>query len=517
MPQIADPFDLTLLWPIRLRVSGGGKGKTAREEARAAFAKSGSWIAVNDLVRRGESRDEDGFSYAELAYFHPFVREFLYGKGAVGEGGRHVFDVHELPATSASSLEITEPGSESTFAIRRILLYVFDGDIGILTLQLQATRPVELETALNVISYLRTAYFQDYRPVVNKADSGPGIVWKGGGGIELVRIRPLQAAPPEPPNDRLEEMREAIGSGKPAIYAHWHPLLKPLTDWGIEIDPLGDHRMGVMVFLGMEDLSSLSEDQWFALAQADGGNFPRYAPAFRSKELAASVYDRWWDPSAHDPDALKHRYLAGPMTYCCVLKTPHEHIERIRTTWRRQHYQMFLLAHYQRAALLVLQHRVSSAAARLQGKRQRDLLREIQEIQGEMAVFSSRQWFTEISPQIQGRELYSLIARQLELEALYDGVIHDKALLGNWAEARQGQRREEWRDRINRFVIPFALAAAVLNGHVFVELLKNWVGLCPVLSPFSVDAITWLIVLLAILVPWWLLLYFGSRRGGDQP
>jgi hypothetical protein len=32
-----------------------------------------------------------------------------------------------------------------------------------------------------------------------------------------------------------------------------------------------------------------------------------------------------------------------------------------------------------------------------------------------------------------------------------------------------------------------------------------------------VDAITWLIVLLAILVPWWLLLYFGSRRGGDQP
>ena len=118
---------------------------------------------------------------------------------------------------------------------------------------------------------------------------------------------------------------------------------------------------------------------------------------------------------------------------------------------------------------------------------------------------------------IQGRELYTLIARQLELEALYDGVIHDKALLGNWAEARQGQRREEWRDRINRFVIPFALAAAVLNGHVFVELLKNWVGLCPVLSPFSVDAITWLIVLLAILVPWWLLLYFGSRRGGDQP
>ena len=517
MPQIADPFDLTLLWPIRLRASGGGKGKTAREVARAALAKSGPWILVADLVRRGESRDEDGFSYAELAYFHPFVREFLYGKNAACAGERHVFDLHELPATSADSLEISEPGSESTFAIRRILLYVFDGGIAILTLQLRATASVEWKTALNVISYLRTACFQDYWHG-SSADGGPGIVWRGGGGIELVSIRPLQAGPPKPPNDRIEEMREAIKSGKPAIHAHWRLLLKPLTDQGIEINPLGDHRMGVMAFLGMEDVSSLSEDQWFALVQADGGNFPRYAPAFRDKELAASVYDRWWYPNAPDPNALKHRYLAGPLVYCCVLKPALAYIERIRTTWRRQHYQMFLLAHYQRAALLVLQHRIATAAARerKRGPYDAELLTEIVDIQHEMALFSSGQWFREISPQIQGQELYALLARQLGLEALYDGVMGDKALLGNWAAAREARQREVWRDAINKFAIPAGLVATIFSGTVFVKPLQELVGRCPAISsPWVVDAVTTLIVAGCVGLLWSVVLRVQGRHRKD--
>jgi hypothetical protein len=478
---------------MRLRASGNGKGKTVRERARRAL-ESGPWIKVEDLVRRGSSRDEDGYSYAELAYFHPFVQEFLYGKAAAGQGGRHIFDLYELPSTAARLVEIKQPGSEAALTIQRALLHIFDGDIALLTLQLSATAPVKWETALNIVSHLRTVYFQDYRPAVNETGSGPGIVWKGGGGIENVRVLPLQASPPDIPLDRAGEMHGAIESGKPLIHAHWRALLGPLTRGGIETSALGDHRMAAMVFLGIEDMSSVSDDQWFALAQADDASFPRYAEAFQRKELAACVYDRWWDTSATDPNALKHRYLAGPLTYCSVLRAPREnrpaYIDGLRTRWRRQHYQTFLLAHYQRAALLAFQLRIAGATGPAPaGSKTYRSSDEIVGIQGDMALFSSGQWFTEVSPQVQGQELYSLLAKQLRLEDLYDGVIHDEALLGNWTSALEERRREKWRDTVSRFAIPIGLLASFFSGNVLVKPLRDWLKASfPWLDGFGRDA-----------------------------
>src|ERR1022692_385743 len=295
-------------WASRRRLS---------EQARFALTKEGSWREVPDLVRRGSPPENDGFSYAELAYFHPFVQRFLYG----GRYGSHVFDLYELPASAAKLIEITEKGSESNFDIQQILLYIFD-DIALVTIQLCATSPLKWETALNVISYLRNVYFQHYEPRTNDAPSGPTTVWKGGGGIERVRILPLQAPQPDPPVDRGDEMRCAIesppkfGQLQPKIHRHWRDLLAPLTNGEIQIRLLGDHRMAVMVFLGMEDVTSISDDAWFALTQADGANFPRYAPAFRGRELALTAYDRWWDPSSTanergNPDSPSRRSPHG--------------------------------------------------------------------------------------------------------------------------------------------------------------------------------------------------------------
>ena len=389
-------------------------------------------------------------------------------------------------------MEVTQPGCEAKLAVQKALLHVFDGDIALLTLQLSATEPVKWETALNIISYLRTVYFQGYRPTVNESASGPGIVWKGAGGIEYVRILPLQTSPPDAPVDRAGEMRRAIESLRPAIHPHWRALLEPLTRTGIEVSTLGDHRMAAMVFLGIEDVASISDDQWFALVQADDATFPRYAEAFRRRELDGCVYDRWWDPGATDPNALKHRYLAGPLTYCCVLRVAREsrppYIDVIRTAWRHRHYQLFLLAHYQRAALLTFQDRIARAAEHEQRQAGRvDLQAEIQAIQREMTLFSSSQWFKEVSPQIQGQELYTLLAKQLRLQALYDGVIKDKALLGNWAAAREARHRERWRVAIDRFVIPAVFTATVFNGNVLVDPLRSWYALPRLLCPWTVD------------------------------
>jgi hypothetical protein len=468
---LVDPFDLTFVWPLRLRDSGSGK-EVGRERVKRALL-DGQWGQVKNLVTRNGRADEAGYAYAEMVYFHPFVQNFLYGntdEQPEGLAGVHHFDLYQMSRLSGKKLEIKEPGWEEEFIIHEVLFHSFEGDIALLTFRLTATRPVTWDSARNTIGLMRTAYFQHYYPVQEN-------VWRGGGGIEGVHIEGLSDGPGQRA-DPQSEMRNALDHLEPMLYRHWSDLLQSLENAKIKARPLGDHRIPIMAFLGLKDPTCLDEDEWFALSEADSAGFPCYAPTFRNKALAEAAYDRWWDRSDRK---LRHRYLAGPMTYFSVVEAPADRptwFERIRTSWRRQHYQMFLLAHYQRAALLDLQDRIARAA----DKAPRDdaaFLGEIADVQRRMAVFSSNGSFLEISPQIQGQELYSLLRRRLSLDSLHKGVIDDKALLGNWVMAREGQRNAKRWEVINLWVIPLGLAFTFLGANVFVlplqELLKDLV------------------------------------------
>ena len=467
-----DPFDVTFVWPLRLKGSGDGK-EPGRESVKLALI-AGDWKPIEDLVKRDGLPDENGYAYAEMVYFHPFVQNFLYGRKNSRPGGRadptH-FDLYRLPRLSGKKLKIEEGTWEEAFVIHEVLFHSFDGEIAILTLRLGATRPVTWDSARNTVSLMRTAYFQHYS-VVKEEMGQDGVktpVWRGGGGIEGVHIEGL---PGEIGEGKVDPM-DALGTLEPEIYQHWNDLLGPLKKAGIKARPLGDHRIPVMAFLGLEDPTCLEPEEWFALSEADCAQFPRYAPAFRDKALAEATYDRWWDRS--DP-RLRHRYLAGPMTYSAVIAAPADRppwFERIRTSWRRQHYQMFLLAHYQRAALLDLQDRIARAADKADWD-DAALLREVGSIQRRMAVFSSSCSFLEISPQVQGQELYSLLRKRLALDSLYEGVINDKALLGNWLVAREEQRSARRWEVINLWAIPLALAFTFLGANVFVVPLQDW-------------------------------------------
>ena len=467
-----DPFDMTFVWPLRLRDPGDGK-EVGRETVKRALV-DGGWEQVKDLVRRNGRPEEDGYAYAEMVYFHPFVQNFLYGRN----GARAHFDLYYLPRLDGKKLEIEEGTWEEEFVVREVLFHSFDGEIAVLTLRLGATRPVTWDSVRNTISLMRTAYFQHYSTIQEEVgqQGAKATVWRGGGGIEEVHIEGMPAGTGEKHADRKLEMQSALGTLEPKLYRHWSELLGPLEKAGIKARPLGDHRIPVMAFLGLDDPTCLEPSEWFALSEADSAKFPRYAPAFRENALAEATYDRWWDGS---DTKLRHRYLAGPMTYFSVMAAPADRppwFEQLRTRWRRQHYQMFLLAHCQRAVLLDLQERIARAADKAGGDNAA-LLSEIEGIQNRMAVFSSSRSFREISPQVQGQELYSLLRKQLSLDSLYAEVINDRSLLGNWLIAREGQRSAKRWEVINLWVIPLGLAITLLGANVFILplqcLLKN--------------------------------------------
>src|SRR4051794_27342038 len=91
-PLVA-PFDLALVWPLRLDSSSMA---TKVRQAVASALTGAGWIRIENLVRRAGRPEEDGFAYAEMASFHPFVQSFLYGKRNVSTHARptaHHFDL----------------------------------------------------------------------------------------------------------------------------------------------------------------------------------------------------------------------------------------------------------------------------------------------------------------------------------------------------------------------------------------------------------------------------------------
>ena len=460
MSRTVNAFDLILLWPMRFELPEGALAvETESQRVCRLLDESGRWQEERDLIRRGANPEKwDGWAFGEFAYFHPYVQRFLYG----GE-----YRLYRLGKAYACCLEVDVPGSgdqamwKESFVIQQILLYVFDNGTGILTIDLSASHAIPWSSALNAISELRKTYYSNYWP--------SGDQWHGGGAREQIWITPLQTRPPTIGSEtHRNNLKSVLLDRQPRLLEHWRKVLEPLAvgdaqPGGVRIQLLGDNRMAAMASIGTPNPRGLDNDAWNALAQADGAGFATYAPRFRDEELSGAAYDRWWDPLGTNRDVHSRRYLAGPMTFLTVFHAEISGSQESAAKWRRHYYQLFFIAHYQRAALHIMQHRISVISANLPTSENREelsrVLEDVEEVQRQMAVFSSRCWFSEVSPQIQGQELYLLLRRQLKLEALYRELLDEKSLLGNWVETRMSRQREQWRDRVTKFVAALTVAA----------------------------------------------------------
>jgi hypothetical protein len=424
------PFDLILVWPLRLdSVPANGIG---------LHLERAGWTTVQDTLRRDGGPEHDGFAFAEMVTFHPFVRRLLFGKA-----GERAFQLYRYKTGPDAKLEVGDNHPVDRLQVRDIRIYdVSKEGLFVVVTELTATSQTTWDRALNAVSYLRTLHFQHY---YYSADGG---AWIGGGAPRQVRLASFGTCEASEP-DRASEMRQSLDAGRPALLLHWQELLKPVLDSGAKIHDLGDYRMGVMALLGTGEPQNLSEDDWFRLVEADGAGFMPYAPSFRSDRLSRAVYDRWWNST----ETHHHRYLVGPMTFATVMQCRSGSVPRwlldFRERWRRQYFDLFLLAHLQKALLLILQDRVAQAASGLRHE-------ETSRIEKDMAQFASKYWFTELSPQIQQQELFCQVRRQLGLESLYRGVIEDKRLLADWA-SRDNERT------FNRLYVPAGVLLALAS------------------------------------------------------
>ena len=232
----------------------------------------------------------------------------------------------------------------------------------------------------------------------------------------------------------------------------------------------------------------ITTGDWLRLAVVDdpgkSEKYP-YSPTFfddPENPLAEFAYDRFWHRSGEAPGQQGEltRWLCSGYGFSAVGDADDaffadEHAGAL-CHFRRHYFALGLIAQFHRASLLLYKHRLAEAADKMLASdsgrlavgrigrwltwhrrgipaegadrlRRIDFRGDAERLAEEIMRFRTLYWFSEVSNQVQGMELFALYRKHLNLQALFDDVMEDVdaavSLLRQWdgeEQTRSGQQ-----------------------------------------------------------------------------
>jgi hypothetical protein len=234
--------------------------------------------------------------------------------------------------------------------------------------------------------------------------------------------------------------------------------------------------MPLMAYLALDDPRALRRDDFIRLGLVTGAGDNELP--FGEQHLAdfeqRHCYDRFWADSGAAP---RTRYL------CCghalvVVGDARAEFYRcgdrgVLAQFRHQHFMLFLIAHVQKAALLMFSDRLVDALKRLDIQDPESVKRFKRAIRIGYATFlrfTHRYWFHEVSEQAQARALFHMCTTQLGLDPLYAEVKERMHDMNSYLEADSLRRQANTVVRLTVVTI-FGLVGTVTTGFLGMNLL----------------------------------------------
>ena len=471
-------FRQILLWPLQLMPLHDGSHVQRHWEVLQSVAADNPWHEVVDEFGGAPGHYQERH-YNELVTFLPYVQRFLYGEGnpdpdAPGHSPMRVFrrdDVHAVRVVTSTG---TAP---VTLSIAHIDLYFFfDIDVTLLNVEVCAD-DLPLDVAQEVLYRLGRAYPAGWDAHGDGVHSMASVEWLGADG------RVLAAADSR---DR-EKFLSFVGQHRvPRISAHWAFLLQPLVQdqtgaaGAIRYRQIEYYRMPVMAYLGMDDVRGLSRTDFVRLGLVTGagedGALP-YAAQYVADFEKRYCYDRHWTAGGDGSDGRNTRYLCCGHGLTVVGDARWPFFTNADTgvlaQFRHQHFLLFLIAHFQKAALLMVSDQLVHALERLEignadsVKRFKRAIRQRFEI---FLRFTHRYWFHDISQQATAKALFKMCAEHLDLDPLYEEVkerIHD---MDEYLDSDSLRRQANTVVRLTVVTI-FGLIGTVTTGFLGMNLI----------------------------------------------
>ncbi len=476
-----------LLWPLRLLPQDPPTGQPPWQRLRALGDASPWHEQVDEYT--GDPNQFHERHYNEFVTFLPFVQQFLYGEGRAARNAPHDAEEHSAGPPMrvfrrrdvAAVRVVTRRGqpAQTLRVVHLDLYFFFDIDVVLLNVELEADA-LPLAVAQELLYRVGRAY-----PPGWDADGQPlhclsEAEWLSADGQVLARSDAQQ---------REAFLSHVAEHRAPRIAAHWAWLLQPLVADHADPAPppralryrqIEYHRMPMMAYLALDNPRALSRNDFIRLGLVTGDAHGEAGLPFAEQHMAdfeaRYCYDRFWTSGGAAPDT---RYM------CCgqalvVVGRADAHFFRcadrgVLAQFRHQHFLVFLIAHFQKAALLMFSDRLVDALKHLNVRDADSVKRFKRAIRGNFEGFlrfTHRYWFRDIAEQAQARALFKMMARHLETDPLYAEVKERIADMSTYLDADSLRRQANTVVRLTVVTI-FGLIGTITTGFLGMNLLAE--------------------------------------------
>ena len=484
-----------LLWPLRLipaPTAAEGAGAESRRAPWQWLREQGAaspWREHQDEYTGDEHHFHERH-YNEFVAFLPYVQRFLYGEGRSQRQGdtasmgspMRVFRRHDIAAVRVVPRAGDAP---VTLTVVHVDLYFFYGvDIVLLNVEVAADE-LPLALAQELMYRFGRAYpagwHADGRPQHTLAQCE----WLDADG------RVLAASDARERDAFLSHVAEHRA---PRISAHWEFVLAPLVnhhsahEGALRFRQIEYYRMPMMAYLAVDDPRALSRSDFVRLGLVTGaGELASGTAGPANAELPYAeqhlenfeqrfCYDRFWSESGAAPHT---RYLCSGLSLVVVGAARCEFYRcrdrGVLAQFRHQHFLLFLIAHFQKATLLMTSDRLAEALMMLDIERPSSIRRFKRLIRSSFVgflFFTHRYWFHEVSEQAHVKALFQLCREHLRIDPLYEEVkerIHD---MNSYLDADSLRRQANTVVRLTVVTI-LGLIGTVTTGFLGMNLFSE--------------------------------------------
>ncbi len=492
-----------LLWPLRLMPVPGADQRRKPWKLLREMGDASPWREVVDEYN-GDSGSFHERHYNEFVTFLPYVQQFLYGEGRArreaddaGTGSpMRVFRRRDI-----ARVRLTSPAQPAPVLLDIVhidLYFFYDVDLVLLNVEV-AGADLALSQAQDLLYRFGRAYPAGWDAQGRALHCMSNVEWLDAAGTVLAQSDAQQ---------RDAFLAHVAEHRAPRFAAHWAFLLEPLVSdhsgsaGTLRFRQIEYYRMPLMAYLALDDPRALTRADFIRLglvtaaaesaapAPATGtAHNPCTAPAADSSAQplpyseqhlsdfeARFCYDRFWAEGGAAPNT---RYLCSGQSLVVVGDARSEFYgcrdRGVLAQFRHQHFLLFLIAHFQKASLLMFADRLVEALKGLEVADPASVRRFKRAIRASFEGFlrfTHRYWFHEISEQAQVRALYRLCADHLGLAPLYAEVKERIGDMNEYLDADSLRRQANTVVRLTVVTI-FGLIGTVTTGFLGMNLLAE--------------------------------------------
>ena len=488
-------FRQILLWPLRLmplvRSSADIRPRRTPWQVLRELGEASPWREVVDEYTGDSARFHERH-YNEFVSFLPYVQRFLYGDGRGGRaaGGRDAdAPMRVFRREDVARVRVRAHPGDAPFTLDVVhidLYFFFDVDVVLLNVELGAN-DLSLAQAQEQLYRFGRGYPAGW--------DGQGLALHSMAGVEWLDAADAVLASSDAQQRELF-MAHVAEHRAPRTAAHWAFLLQPLVadhsdDPGeLRYRQIEYYRMPVMGYLALDDPRALTRNDFIRLGLvtgAGGSDNGGLSDAIENRDLPYAAdhvadfeqrycYDRFWANAGAAPNT---RYLCSGHALIVVGDARSEFYgcrdRGVLAQFRHQHFMLFLINHFQKAALLMSSDRLVEALKNLDvgdATSVRRFKRSIRASFEGFLRFTHRYWFHEVSEQAQVRALSHLCAKHLGLDPLYREVKERIADMNSYLDADSLRRQANTVVRLTVVTI-LGLIGTVTTGFLGMNLLAE--------------------------------------------